>query len=483
MSGQILEIDYDSKKNRGLIKPGSALDTIREIFSIENVAARFVKTFQPKRIYAITPLGSFDIGLVGEIERVIAAKQLPITIQLSPSARAILQPAITVSLVDGLTKPLRDYQVVATSRCFEQGRGVVVMGTGAGKTLTIASLIQNFFYNSKNQEFFKCLIVVPDLGLVRQTYDDFAEYGVDLTVTKWTGNSEPDLTCNIVIANTAIIQRQVDTCDWINDVDLLIVDEVHKLNTRSGLSKIVHKISTPHKFGFTGTLPENKIDAWNVIGKIGPVLFEKSSYELRSENFLTNVSVKMLQLTYIDKPVRIKDRNFATEQYQEELEFIKVNNFRNRVIRTTCNNFNNNILILVNHIEHGEMLFNILNTLSGKHVFFIQGEVEIDERERVKQIMESSDNVICVAISAIFSTGVNIKNIHMILFAAGGKSFIRTVQSIGRGLRQNDNKDKLIIIDIADNLEYGNKHATKRIEIYKSEKIPYNIHNLIEKVS
>ena len=95
--------------------------------------------------------------------------------------------------------------------------------------------------------------------------------------------------------------------------------------------------------------------------------------------------------------------------------------------------------------------------------------------------MEDNNNVICIAISAIFSTGVNIKNLHMIIFAAGGKSFIRTVQSIGRGLRLSDNKEKLVIIDIADKLQYGSEHSSKRKEIYNNEKIEFNEYLITEK--
>ena len=123
--------------------------------------------------------------------------------------------------------------------------------------------------------------------------------------------------------------------------------------------------------------------------------------------------------------------------------------------------------ILLNNIDHGQHLYDILSeNLKHKQVFFIRGEVEVEERDKVKEIMENNNNVVCIAISSIFSTGVNIKNLHMILFAAGGKSFIRTVQSIGRGLRLNENKDELVIIDIADKLEYGIEHSNKRKEIY-----------------
>ncbi len=95
--------------------------------------------------------------------------------------------------------------------------------------------------------------------------------------------------------------------------------------------------------------------------------------------------------------------------------------------------------------------------------------------------METNSNVICIAMSSIFSTGINIKNIHMIMFASGGKSFIRTIQSIGRGLRLHESKNKLIIIDLADKLKYGTRHSDKRKEIYKSEKINFISTDIVEK--
>ena len=123
----------------------------------------------------------------------------------------------------------------------------------------------------------------------------------------------------------------------------------------------------------------------------------------------------------------------------------------------------------------------MLSNVKGRQVYFIRGDVDVEERDRIKQLMEANTNVICIAISAIFSTGVNIKNIHMIIFGAGGKSSIRTIQSIGRGLRLHDNKEKLTIIDLADNLKYGKRHIEKRMEIYKQEKIPFTITNIVEK--
>ena len=149
---------------------------------------------------------------------------------------------------------------------------------------------------------FKCILIVPDLGLVEQTYKSFEEYGVGFTFSKWTGNNELDLSTNVVITNLGILQSSNSDTDWVHHVDVLMIDEVHKLRRGNKINKIIKKIHTPNKFGFTGTMPENLLDQWNIIGKIGPVIYNKSSYELRKQKFISNVKVQILDLEYNDKP-------------------------------------------------------------------------------------------------------------------------------------------------------------------------------------
>lgn len=479
----MISISYDKKKKKAVIS-GDHFSEIREHFSVENPSARFNRGFRfiPKRLYSITPTGQFDIGLLEEIKKFVLLKQYNTTFNISQETLEALNPKYKEDRICELKLPLRDYQKSAVESCLNKGRGVCILGTGAGKTLISASLIENIFQRSKNKNTFKCLVIVPDLGLVDQTFNDFNEYGVTFTKTKWTGSNKPDLVSNVIIANSAILQSKFEENDWLRFVDVVIIDECHKLSSGNKITKLFQKINTDNKFGFTGTLPEAQIDKWNIIGKIGPVLIEKSSFSLREENFLTNVAIKIFEIKYNTKPKFISNTNIKNEKYRNELDFIYSNNFRNRVITTACSNFKNNSLVLVNHLDHGEKLFNLLrDKLPDRMVFFIKGEVEVDIRNEIKELMEKNTNVVCIAMSSIFSTGVNIKNIHMILFGSGGKSFIRVVQSIGRGLRLHSDKQKLIIIDLADDLEYGIKHAIKRKEIYSKEKICYTEHIISEK--
>lgn len=466
----------------------AVLEKIRLEFSVENKAKKFArnKQFIASRLYAITPTGLFDAGLTREIAKIVAAKQLASSIKYTPESIQVFHPCkLKSSFYNDLSLPLRDYQEHAVEQCLEFGRGICQLATGAGKTLIMASLAASYFKDAT----YKCLILVPDPGLALQTYNDFVEYKVPFKCGVWTGQSKLDESAHVIIANHDIVLSRFKEHEWIEYVDVLIADEVHSIKKSNQINKIVSKIKTPHKFGFTGTLPSDAIDKWNVIGKFGSILTEKASHELREQNFLANVEAKVLRIKYVNqvnKPTVTKDskgNKLSTAEYRAELEFIYHNKYRNNIIQQLCAGFNNNILILVNHLQHGDALYQKLNNaLVSKSVQYIKGEVDLQEREEVKKQMEQDNNMVVIAMSSIFSTGINIKNIHMIIFAAGGKSSIRVVQSIGRGLRKNENKQKLSLIDVQDMLRYGADHGNERLKIYNKEKIKYTFIDFVEKL-
>lgn len=471
-------IEFTLERNKIRLKCND-FESIREHFSVKDETARFrlkgrSRFAAPSRVYCITPTGLFDYGLFYDILAYIKQERPNDQITVSTGISEIVKPGLKqCRLYDNLTHELRDYQIQSINQALNYGRGVLKMGTGAGKTLTIASLLMSVYASNKS---FKCLIIVPDLSLVNQTYSDFEEYNVLFKSTRWTGKIKPDLTSNVIIANLGILQSRFNDYDFLKYVDILVIDECHKLKKSNKINKIVESITTNNKFGLTGTLPDNKIDEWNILGKLGNVIYDKDSHSLREENYLTNVNVSFLNIKYKTKPKYDK----ASNNYRVELDFIYANEFRNNVIKNICGKFNNNSLVLVNHLVHGDALYDKLVKYSDKQVFFVKGEMEVEVRDKIKSIMEVNNNVICIAMSSIFSTGINIKNIHMIIFASGGKSFVRTIQSIGRGLRLHGDKDKLVIIDIVDNLKYGKRHAEKRQDIYKLEKINYKSTEIVE---
>ncbi|MDB4430191.1 DEAD/DEAH box helicase family protein [bacterium] len=473
----MIEFDYKPPSNKQpsklVIKCADTelFESMREHFSVENTGARFARRysrFAPQRKYVITPTGTCELGLYWEIRQYLIKNQVNEEVVVTDKLSKALKVGINIELFDNFKFTLREYQEEVIRKAIKLGTGTCVLGTGAGKTFTTAALIENFFRASKDSDTFKCLMLVPDLGLVTQTYDEFLNCGISYKITKWTGKIKPDLTSNVIIANIGIIQSRFEESDWLKYIDLLIVDECHKITAGNKISKIVQQIKTPNKFGFTGTLPEDQLNKWSIIGKLGPVIYEKSSFELREEEYLTNVNIKILNIGYNPKP-QFRGPN----GYRDELEYIYNNTRRNKIIQTLVSKLQYNTLIMVNHIAHGEVIMEHLEKLEDKRVYFIQGSVEVEEREKIKAIMEEETNVVVVAISAIFATGVNVKNLHNIIFASGGKSFIRTVQSIGRGLRKHNSKDQLIIFDICDNLKYGQAHCDKRKLIYDKERISY----------
>jgi superfamily II DNA or RNA helicase len=204
---------------------------------------------------------------------------------------------------------------------------------------------------------------------------------------------------------------------------------------------------------------------------MGPQLYERKSYELRKDNFVSSVQISILEISYKSKP---EAKIFNDDRYRSELEFLFVNSYRNKIINKIAYNANNNILIMVDFIKHGEKLYEVLSAnLTNKEVYFIQGSVDTDARELIRKKMEYKNNVVCIAISKIFATGIDIKNLHYIIFAGGGKSKIKTLQSIGRGLRLHKDKKILQIVDLHDQLHYSVEHGNKRIKFYEQEQIPY----------
>lgn len=480
-----MNVKFDIVNNDAyVVAIDEVLEQIRFEFSIENAAKNFVKgnrkKFIPSRIYAIAPTGKFEIGLAGEILRIIACKQLASKVEMTDAFKKLYKPTIDAQVYDSLAFELRDYQHEGISRALNQGRGICLLATGAGKTLLMACLAASIKTPFKP---FKCLIVVPDPGLALQTYNDFQKYQVPFKTSLWTGEHDLDETADVIIASQRILLTRADKNKWLYKVDVLIVDEVHTIKKDNKINKIISKIETTNRFGMTGTMPAVATDRWNVIGLFGEVLIIKSSAELRAGGYLAEVEVKILNITYKGAPQQIdkRDKNLSTAKYRTELEFLHHNEYRNSIIKQLCCNFNNNVLILINHLDHGAVLFEKLQQCSNKQVKYIHGGVDMDDREQVKKLMEQHNDMIVIAMSKIFSTGISINNIHMILFAAGGKSFVRVVQSIGRGLRLHETKTKLIIIDVQDNLKYGLSHAAVRTQIYKSEKIDLSVNCFVEK--
>ncbi len=478
-----INIKWDHTRRLGILE-SDYLDNIREHFSVKDKNASIKKLYTkwaPSRKYAITTAGRFDPGLFAEIYKYAKSLRIPFDISVDKEFKQYFKPSYQFenTHLSALKLDLRDYQAESVQRCLQQGNGILKLATGAGKTLLMGSLVKTIHDNTP-QHF--TVIIVPSTHLVEQTYKDFLDYGIspDL-ISRYSGKHEIELGKPIVIAGSQLLLVGKNIPDLLFEADLLIVDEVHGLKKENELNKLIKKFKTPHKFGLTGTLPDDQLDVWNIIGKMGPIVYEKDSFELRKEGYLAPVVSFILQLRYINGPsYSIPSLNDPLVAYNEEKQFIIQSSFRNKTISSLASKTDNNTLIIVDRIEHGENLKKIIESVvDNKQVFFIQGSVEVDDREIIRDLMENHNNIICIAMAKIFSTGINIKNLHFIILAAAGKAKVRLIQSIGRGLRPLDNK-KLVIFDISDQLKYGKEHEQQRLKIYDNEKIQYTLKYLYE---
>ena len=415
------------------------------------------------RLYAITPSGRFDLGLFYSIYKYMLETIQVEQIEVEPEVLKKANPIQNKIQVEYLQFEPRDYQKEMCEKAFKFGRGVFEVATGGGKTYVMAVLCHNILKNNMAK---KILVLEPDLGLVEQVYDEFLKYGIKNIVKKYTGENDFDGDAEIVIANIGVLNARGE--EKIQDCDAIIIDEAHKYKRGNKINKILDKMDADIRFGFTGTLPDEKEDVLCIEGKIGPVIYKKTSVDLKE--YLSQAICNVIELLYENQPDWFAPDDM--KRYRQEYEFIIDNSSRNKIISKLACNLQNNTLVLIDRIQHGlDLQKSLEKSCENKKVFFIRGEVEVESRNEIRKIMEQSSNVVCIAISSIFATGIDIKNLHNIILANAGKAKIRLLQSIGRGLRLHPSKEKLMLIDLADQLYYGKKHFEKRLEIYSKEQI------------
>lgn len=460
------------------------LDQIRELFSVEDKALVFMRrrtgrSNMPVRKYVISNKGHFDGPLFFVIYKEIRTKFPSLQVKVDDAVLKYCGSQFIDHKPVDLNLTPRDYQLESATEALQKGYGIIVLPTSAGKTLTIALIAATVI----SKGIGNVLILVPNIQLVEQTYNDFIEYGIPEDImSRWTGNYEYQPT-QIVIANNQILLSKTQDKSVLDRFNVVICDEVHKIGTAEKIAKLVKGLKSDFKFGFTGSLPENNFDRWSINKIFGPVIYEKLSVELREDKFISKVRVIGLEIEYKNIPEFTRPSMAEpTAGYIEETEWLHTNEYRNSVMAKMISRLETNTLVLVDRIAHGEHLLEYFKTRTDKQIYFIQGSVDVEEREEMRQLMEQSTNVVCIAISNIFSTGISIKNLHNIIFASIGKARIKIIQSIGRSLRLHHTKEIATIFDIADTcLTYGFKHFEERKKLYEAENIPLSITKLVEK--
>jgi len=381
-------------------------------------------------------------------------------------------------LLEDLNIPFapRDYQYDAVSTALQRTKAILLSPTGSGKSF-IAYLLMR--YVMSNEEG-KVLIIVPTTSLVEQLYADFADYGFDVENHVHRIYSGKDkVTDKTVILSTwqSIYKLQRN---WFKQFTMVIGDECHGFKSKS-LSSIMNKATeAKYRYGLTGTLDGTQTHKLVLEGLFGPVYKVTTTKALQDNDTLAPLSIKVLLLNYSDE-VR---RDYGKRTYQEEIDWIVSNDARNRFIRNLALDTSGNTLVLYQRVgAHGKPLFDIISAKAddARKVFFVSGDTATSDREAIRRIVEKQDNSIVVASLGTFSTGINIRNLHNIIFASPSKSQIKVLQSIGRGLRKSDNGQETQLYDIADDLHWGKRnnftllHSAERVKIYEKEQFKYII--------
>lgn len=458
-------------KSGQLNADATTLALIREKFSMANPSYRRNAPYIQKRLYCITPSGKFEIGMLKDITSYLDSTQKKYEITED------LKNKFFVGYDDPIIKKYcltyRDHQDKSIREAVKKGRGVICIPTAGGKTLIMAGIIESMRLSMYKPNA-KALVLVPNIQLVEQTSKDFEEYGME-KVTKWSGDNIPDPEATTIVAGTQILLSEKTDLSLLNDIELLLVDETHGIRKNNEINNIINKIQTNYKFGFTGTMPTSLIDQWNIIGKIGPIIFQEKTQDLQNKNYVSNFKIFILNVIHKNIPKINHNPNRPSEAFEKELEFLTNNSRRNEIITNLALKLKNNTIIMADRIQHGETLEEILKSKCGedKLVYFIRGSTEMEDREAIRKLMDGRSDVVVVAISKIFSTGINIPNLHNIIFASAGKAKIKIMQSIGRALRLHPTKTMANIFDISDNTKYGKRHLTERETLYISENYIY----------
>ena len=384
------------------------------------------------------------------------------------------QEAVEFSHTLGLPFEPRKYQLEAFTHSVRNNRSMILSPTGSGKSLIIYLLSR--FYNEKT------LIVVPTVSLVRQMYSDFKDYGYKQECKLISAGVDKEVIDEDITITTWQSIYQMPK-KWFDQFDVVIGDEAHLFKAKS-LTTIMTRLSEcKYRFGFTGTLDGTETHKLVLEGLFGQVKSFVKTKQLIENDTLADLKIKILVLKYNEQTRKIH----KGDKFHDEMDFITQNQKRNNFISNLTLSLEGNTLVLFSFVEkHGKVLYDLVSSKvpKGRQVFFVFGGTDADTRESIRAITEKESNAIIIASYGTFSTGINIRNLHNVVFASPSKSRIRNLQSIGRGLRKSDSKTVCTLYDIADDLQYNKsvnhtlRHLYERVKIYNEEQFDYKIYKI-----
>lgn len=367
----------------------------------------------------------------------------------------LIETRLTETWFDGKSQvpiSIRPYQLDAVNAALEAGSGMVIAATGAGKTIMVAGLCD--VYGAANM---RCIVIVPSADLVEQTSNTFKLCGIDHGL--YSGSSK-DLHHTHVIATWQSLQNNPHI---VTDFQCVVVDEAHGASAKTIGDLITnHGLHIPYRFGFTGTLPKPETDRITLRGSIGEVLFQITAAELIEMGYLARLEIEPVEIQELaeeDFPDYASEKSYISRQ-PERLDLIA------DLIIARAGQYGNT-LVLVNSIKQGQQLQKLI-----KDSVFLHGATENDVRAEWYGTFANRDDLIVLATFGIASTGISIDRVFHLMLLDAGKSFIRCIQSIGRGLRRADDKESVHVTDVYSSLKWGKKHHKERKKFYKEATYP-----------
>jgi len=468
------------------VEPNIARELV-DFFTFEVPGAKFMPTYKSRvwdgkiRLYNQMN-GEIYFGLVPYVEEFAKRNDIKIEYKEGIKNESTTEHEVLDSFIrtvkpksKGKTLQLRDYQRNAFLHAVGNNRSLLLSPTASGKSLIIYLLSR--WYESN-----RVLILVPTTSLVEQMYSDFLDYGyIEAKMQKIYQGHSREITKEVTISTWQSLYKMPRK--YFEQFGCILGDEVHQFKAKS-LTNIMNKMhQTQYRHGFTGTLDGMQTHRLVLEGLFGSVNKVTSTKELMEKKTLAKLNIKCIVLQYPDA-----DKKFMKgKDYQEEVDLIVRDERRNKFIVNLTKHLKGNTLVLFQFVEkHGSVLHDMfINSVDAERkVFYIWGGTDTLTREHIREITETQDNAIIVASYGTFSTGINIRNLHNVVFSSPSKSRIRVLQSIGRGLRTNKNKDGATLLDIADDFTWKTKqnftlrHFMERINIYNEEEFDYEIKNL-----
>ena len=359
---------------------------------------------------------------------------------------------------------LRDYQVEAINNFVKNPQSLQEIATGAGKTITTATL------SHIAEKYGRTLVVVPNKSLVQQTEQDYRNCGLDCGV--YFGDrkdlSKTHTICtwqslNILDKKSKDGTAVLTLAEFLDGVSTIIIDEVHQAKAEVLKNLLTRNLrNAPIRWGLTGTVPKERFEFEALHASIGPVIGQITAKELQDKGVLSNCHVNIMQI--ID--------TVAHRDYQSELKYLVTNENRVNYIAKVLNKIkeSGNTLILIDRIGAGELLHERI-----ENSIFIKGDVKLKDRKIAYDGIQDATNSVIIATYGVAAVGINIPRIFNLVLIEPGKSFVRVIQSIGRGVRKAKDKDFVQIWDITSTCKFAKRHLTERKKFYKDAQYPFTL--------